>query len=237
MTHNKPGILVFAGGNKIGGGSGFQEMKEYSLTDPPGLSADIVAVVSNHERGGVYKHSQYFNPKVPFRFWPGPFRAEGYQSLVEEFKPDIVQLSGWVKMTFGLDPKKTVNIHPGLLPGKGEHGEFGGQGAYGKNVHIAAIKAFQEKRIIQSGVTIHFVTEGYDEGPIIWKMPVLIRKEDTPKTLANRVNQVERAWQSHVVNLVANGLITLHGGPENWEVVVHRSLINFPGISATARIG
>jgi len=234
MTSNtgKPRMMVFATGEKDGGGSGLLEMGEYSLTNPPGLDVNIVAAISNHENGGVSVHADTL--KIPFRFWDGPFNAEGYQALVDEFNPDMISLSGWLKLTVGLDVRKAVNIHPGLIPGRGEHGEFGGLGLYGKNVHIAAIKAFHQGRITQSGVTIHFANEKYDEGPTIWRMPVLIREEDTPESLANRVNQVERAWQSHVINLVANRQVILRGEPKNWEVTAHMSLKNFPGIQATA---
>lgn len=225
----KPGILVFATGSANGGGSGALEMAEYSRTELPGLNADILAFVSNHENGGVRKHADSL--EVPFEFWNGPFSAEGYQSLERKYKPDLTMLSGWLKMVKGLDPKKTINIHPGPLPGNGSHGEFGGERMYGHYVHEAVMRAYREGRVNQSAVTIHFVTEKYDRGPIIWQMPVLIRRDDTPDTLANRVNQVERAWQSHIVNLVANKLIVLMGdNSKNWYVAANRTIKDLPGL-------
>jgi len=59
---------------------------------------------------------------------------------------------------------------------------------------------------------MHFVDERYDHGPIFFRLPVLIRPDDTPETLAGRLNEKERAWQSFILNLVVKGFITLVEG-------------------------
>jgi len=194
---------VLASGDAEGGGSGFQEMVEYSQTDPAILNAEIVGVVSHHADGGVVRRARKL--KIPFHFWPGPFTAEGYQGLVQMYQPDFVMCSGWLKLVRGLRPDRTINIHPGPLP------KFGGPGMWGHHVHEAVKLAYDEGRIKQSAVTMHFVTAEYDRGPTIWQFPVFIRPEDTPDSIANRVNQVERAWQSHVLNRVVQGDIWLGG--------------------------
>lgn len=206
MKSAQPKLLVFASGSKDGGGSGFQEMVEFTRTDPPVLDANIVGVVSNHEFGGVRKKDDKLG--VPFIYWKAGslYGAEGYQRLVEQFKADYVMLSGWLKLVCGLDPARTINIHPGPLP------EFGGPGLYGHHVHEAVTKAYREGRIKQSAVTMHFVTEEYDRGPIIHQFPVLIREDDTPETLAARVNEKERALQSIILNRVVHGYLYYHEG-------------------------
>lgn len=224
----KKRILILASGSKNGGGSGAQEMKEYSCTSPAVLNAEIIAFVSNHPEGGLYKHAE--NLGVLFRYWPGPFDANGYQSLIKAYEPDLVMCSGWIKQVAGLDPRTTVNIHPALLPGGGTHGRFGGPGMYGHFVHEAVMEAYRRGEVTQSGVTMHFVTEEYDVGPVIWQMPILIRENDTPDSLGGRVNQVERAWQSHVVNLLVHGRVRLEGAPGDWYVAAERSVIGFPGL-------
>lgn len=198
-------ILVFASGDAKGGGSGFQELVEFSRTNPPVLDAEIVGVVSNHPEGGVFKRARSL--QIPFEYWPGPFDAKGYRSIVEKYRADFVMCSGWLKFVRGLDPARTVNIHPGPLP------RFGGQGMYGHHVHEAVIAAYRRGEITQSAITMHFVDEtAYDHGPILFQMPVLIRPEDDAETLAKRVNEKERAWQSHILNLVVHGYIYLSGG-------------------------
>jgi phosphoribosylglycinamide formyltransferase 1 len=198
-------VLVFASGDDQGGGSGFQELVEFSRTDPPVLDAQIIGVISNHQNGGVRKRADALH--IPFEYWPGPYRAESYRAFVRKYQADFVMCSGWLKFVRGLDPAKTVNIHPGPLP------RFGGAGMYGHYVHEAVIAAYRQGEVTQSAVTMHFVDEAaYDHGPIIFQMPVLIRPEDDAESLAKRVNEKERAWQSHILNLVIHRHICLKDG-------------------------
>ena len=198
-------VLVFASGDAMAGGSGFQELVEFSRTHPPVLDAQIIGVISNHQNGGVRKRADAL--RIPFEYWSGPYDAKGYRGFVEKYQADFVMCSGWLKFVRGLDPTKTVNIHPGPLP------QFGGTGMYGHHVHEAVITAYRRGEITQSAVTMHFVDEAaYDHGPIIFQMPVLIRPEDDAETLAKRVNEKERAWQSHILNLVVHRHIYLKEG-------------------------
>src|SRR5512135_233864 len=198
-------ILVFASGDEKGGGSGFQELVEFSRTDPPVLDAQIVGVISNHPHGGVRKRADAL--QISFEHWSGPFDAKGYRTLVEKYRADFVMCSGWLKFVRGLDPARTVNIHPGPLP------RFGGAGMFGHHVHEGVMAAYRRGEITQSAVTMHFVDEAaYDHGPIIFQMPVLIRPEDDAESLAKRVNEKERAWQSYILNLVVHQHIYLSNG-------------------------
>jgi len=198
-------VLVFASGDEKGGGSGFQELVEFSRTNPPVLDAQIVGVISNHPQGGVHRRADALH--IPFEHWAGPYDAKGYQTFVGKFQADFVMCSGWLKFVRGLDPAKTVNIHPGPLP------QFGGPGMFGHHVHEAVVAAYRRGEITQSAVTMHFVDDvAFDHGPTIFQMPVLIRPDDDAETLAQRVNEKERAWQSHILNLVVHGYITLDRG-------------------------
>ncbi len=198
-------ILVFASGDEKGGGSGFQELVEFSRTNPPVLDAQIIGVISNHPQGGVRKRADALH--IPFGYWAGPFDAKGYRTFVETYQADFVMCSGWLKFVRGLDPAKTINIHPGPLP------RFGGTGMYGHYVHEAIMAAYHRGEITQSAVTLHFVDDvAYDNGPIIFQMPVLIRPDDNAETLAKRVNEKERAWQSYILNLVVHRHIYLKDG-------------------------
>src|SRR4030042_1866208 len=198
-------VLVFASGDEKGGGSGFQELVEFSRTNPPVLDAQIVGVISNHQKGGVRRRADALH--IPFEYWPGPFDAEGYRTFVKKYQADFVMCSGWLKFVRGLDPAKTVNIHPGPLP------RFGGPQMYGHYVHEAVRAAYHRGEITQSAVTMHFVDDvGYDNGPILFQMPVLLRSDDDAGTLAKRGNEKERAWQSHILNLGVHGHIYLSDG-------------------------
>lgn len=78
-------------------------------------------------------------------------------------------------------PNRIVNIHPALLP------KYGGKGMYGKHVHRAVLEGGER----ESGITIHYVNEHYDEGNIIFQARCEVKPEDRPETLARRVQQLE----------------------------------------------
>ena len=194
-------IIVFASGGSKGGGSGFQKLVEGSLTGV--LKAEIVAVASNHPKGGVKKIADDFD--VKFVHFPGPWEAEGYQQIINEYKPDLIALSGWIKHAKGLDPRITINIHPGPLP------EFGGKGMHGHHVHEKVLEAYSQGKILFSAVTMHFVTEDYDMGPIIFSYPVYVGKNYDADQIADEVNKIEHGWQAFITNLVVNGKIYWDG--------------------------
>ncbi len=210
-------VLVFASGDPKGGGSGCQELVEFSRTNPPVLDAQVIGVVSNHENGGVRRRADALH--VPFEYWPGPYDANGYRAFVEKYQTDFVMCSGWLKFVRGLEPSRTLNIHPGPLP------RFGGAGMYGHRVHEAVMAAYHRGEIVQSAVTMHFVDEtAYDHGPIIFQMPVLIRPDDDAESLAKRVNEKERAWQSYILNLVVHRQICLKDGQVVYKADAPRRL-------------
>ncbi len=251
---NKKKIIVFASGTKEGGGSGFENL--VNATKDGILDAEIIAVVSNHEHGGVRERADrlgipfvYFaarklpesgesassadrfvdkdgNPKDKSEF----AIAENYQKLAEG--ADLVCLSGWLKLVTGLDPKKTINIHPGPLP------RFGGPGMYGHHVHEAVMEAYgnpsnssgqvgspqaslAQAPVTHSAVTMHFVTEKYDEGPVFFTQSVPIMPDDTAETLAKRVNEQEHIWQPLITQKVLSGEINWDGkNPESLQGAV-----------------
>lgn len=193
----KPRLLVFNSGS----GSGFQELVENSRTGI--LNAHIVGLVSDKE--GYKCIDRAIKLGVFFTESMNGFEIKDYQDLVKYYRADYVALSGWLKLTKGLNPCKTFNIHPGPLP------DFGGLGMYGHHVHEAVIKAYKERKISKSEVCMHFVTDKYDTGPVFFRYPVLIRSDYTPETLGNRVNKIEHGWQSFVTNLVVTGQIYWDG--------------------------
>jgi folate-dependent phosphoribosylglycinamide formyltransferase PurN len=218
MQNSYKKIIVFASGTKDGGGSGFENLVMASRDGR--LSGEIVAVVSNHQNGGVRQRADRLG--VPFVYFPaqkpvegenGPIgsefgTAENYKKIVGD--ADLVCLSGWLKLVTGLDPRKTINIHPGPLP------SFGGAGMYGHHVHEAVMEAYHRGEVTHSAVSMHFVTEKYDEGPLFFSQSVPILQGDTADTLAARVLEVEHKWQPIVTDKVLRGEISWDGkNPES----------------------
>ena len=79
-------------------------------------------------------------------------------------------------------PKRIINVHPALLP------KFGGKGMYGMNVHKAVIEAGEK----ESGITVHYLNERYDEGEVIFQAKCKVTTVDTPETLAQKVHDLEK---------------------------------------------
>ncbi len=203
MQKTNPNILVFASGTKTGGGSGFETMVRAARTRPPILDAWICGVITNHFEGGVWQKAKTLG--IRSEYWVGPYRARGYQNFVKYFNADYVMLSGWLKLVTGLDPARTINIHPGPLP------RFGGPKLYGRYVHEAVMAAYQRGEITHTAVTMHFVDEMYDHGPILFALPVPIEPGDTTETVAAKVNRAEHEWQPRVLNYVVHGQVRLVG--------------------------
>jgi len=112
---------------------------------------------------------------------------------------DFIVLAGflWLVPAYLIEayPNRIVNIHPALLP------KYGGKGMYGSNVHKAVLEASER----ESGITIHYVNEKYDEGAIVFQARCDINENDTPETLAARIHELEHEHYPAVIeNLLGN---------------------------------
>ena len=209
MPTDYPRLIVFASGSKDGGGSGFANLIKAQRENM--LRYNVVAVVSNHENGGVRKHADTLG--VPFLHFPGPFEMAEYKRIVRWFNARFVSLSGWLKHVVGLDSRTCFNIHPCILP------EFGGPGMYGHHVHEAALNAFREGRLEHSAVCMHFVTEQYDRGPVFFQHDVPIMANDSADSLGERVNKSEHRFQPLITDMVVRGMISWDGqNPDSLKV-------------------
>lgn len=116
---------------------------------------------------------------------------------------DYVAMAGFLKLAPVPDDfiGRVLNIHPALIP------SFCGRGMYGLRVHQAAL----DYGVKVTGVTVHFVDNEYDAGPIIWQQPVPVFDDDTADTLAARVFGAEKEAYPQVLRLLAAGRIKLQG--------------------------
>lgn len=104
---------------------------------------------------------------------------------------DLVVLAGflWLIPPQLISAVKIINIHPALLP------KYGGKGMYGAKVHEAVV-ANREK---ESGITIHYVNDKYDEGTIIFQARCDVNENDTPDDVASKVHQLEYQYYPEVI--------------------------------------
>jgi formyltetrahydrofolate-dependent phosphoribosylglycinamide formyltransferase len=122
---------------------------------------------------------------------------------LERQEPDLVLLLGFLS-PFELRGRyegRALNVHPALIPA------FSGQGFYGRRVHEAVIAA----GVKVSGATVHFVDEEYDHGPIVLQRTVAVLDDDTPESLAARVQALERELIPEAVRLFAAGRLEIRG--------------------------
>ena len=193
-----------------GGGSGFENLVIASRNGS--LDANIVAVVSNHEHGGVRERADRLG--VPFIYFPGPYDAQYYSSILQNTAMERMErselwvaLSGWFKIVKGLDPRKTFNIHPALLSQL--TGRFAAM--YGLRLRGAVKAAFDAGEISESGFTMHFVTEELDRGPVFFEHRVPLHKGMNTDDIQKAVQKAEHEWQPKITNLVVHGGIRWDG--------------------------
>jgi phosphoribosylglycinamide formyltransferase-1 len=115
------------------------------------------------------------------------FAVNGYVESLKNAGIDFIVLAGFLwkvpEVLVKAYPKAIINIHPALLP------KYGGKGMYGARVHEAVITAGEK----ESGITIHWINEHYDEGAIIFQAKCSIDASDTPTSLANKIHALEHA--------------------------------------------
>ena len=124
-------------------------------------------------------------------------------SVLNEYQIDLIALAGfmWLVPAYLIRSYagRILNIHPALLPA------YGGKGMYGKHVHQAVYQAGER----QSGITIHEVNERYDEGPIVFQATCPLTAEDTPGTIAAKVQQLEHQHFAPVIERFAQERLSI----------------------------
>jgi phosphoribosylglycinamide formyltransferase-1 len=156
-------------------------------------TANVALIVSNNPNAGVLKIAEANNIPSLIIQKEKFFKEDAYVPELKKAAIDFIVLAGFLwKIPFLIINEyrnKIINIHPALLP------KFGGKGMYGNAVHEAVLSA-QEK---QSGITIHFVDELYDNGKTIFQTTCDVYENDTTETLAKRIHQLEYKYFPKVI--------------------------------------
>ena len=205
-------IAIFASG----GGSNFKAIYKKIISGD--IPAKISIVVSNNPNCGAINFAEK-NALPTFIFnkvrYPDSHSRNVIlmQNLLKA-NIDLICLAGYMKMI----PNNIVaqykncilNIHPSLLP------DFGGKGFYGMKVHEAVIQS----NAIESGVTVHFVDDKYDHGPIVIQKKVKVEADDTPDVLAKKVLILEHRIYPEVVKAFCEGRIVFENNKPKIEVII-----------------
>lgn len=178
-------IVIFASGS----GSNAEQIVQYFQSNS---SVEVSAFFTNNAKAGVIERGNRLGiPTVVFH--TEAVKNGSVLEAVKKFNPDLIVLAGYLKLIpsswVEAFPNKIINIHPALLP------KHGGKGMYGMNVH----KVVVENGDKESGITIHYVTEAYDEGAPIFQASVPVSPNDTPEDVQKKVQILEHEHFPRIV--------------------------------------
>jgi phosphoribosylglycinamide formyltransferase-1 len=171
------------------------------------LDVDIAAVVSSRPNAyGLERARRHGIPAYPLDRRAHAEEAafqEALHRVLDAVQPDLVALAGFLSRfeLRGRYAGRTMNIHGALIPA------FCGKGFYGMRVHRAVL----EYGVKVSGATVHFCDEEYDTGPIILQKPVPVLDDDSPESLAERVQAAEREIYPRAIQLFAEDRLRIEG--------------------------
>ncbi|CAM3636940.1 phosphoribosylglycinamide formyltransferase [Mucilaginibacter galii] len=182
----KTRIAIFASGS----GSNAQKILEYFKHHDQG---EVVLILTNNPQSYVLQRADNF--EIPSHVFT---RNEFYQTddvvkLLKSMEVDLVVLAGFLWLVpaslLKAFPNQIINIHPALLP------KYGGKGMYGDNVHKAVLANGET----ESGITIHFVNEHFDEGETIHQAKFKIEPGDTLDSIKLKGQQLEHQHLPKVI--------------------------------------
>ncbi len=169
------------------------EVFEPSLSHSEKHDIKVALIVCNKPGAGVLNIAERNNIPTLIIDKEKFFRGNAYLDVLKEKSIGFIVLAGFLwKIPDALIkayPNKIINIHPALLP------KYGGKGMYGEKVHQAVI----DNKEKESGITIHYVDEHYDNGDIILQATCPVLPADTADTLAHRVHELEHRFYPGVI--------------------------------------
>jgi phosphoribosylglycinamide formyltransferase 1 len=181
LPHNNASakrITIFASG----AGSNAQQIINYFRNSN---LASVALIVCNKPGAGVISIAEKENIPLLLIEKDHFFAGDGYLPQLQQVKTDLIVLAGFLwkipQVLIDAYPRCIINIHPALLP------KYGGKGMYGQYVHEAILNAGE----MESGITIHYVDEHYDNGDIIFQTACPVLEGDSPDALAHRIHHLE----------------------------------------------
>jgi len=181
-------IAIFASGNGTNAENIISHLKTIS-----NLKISVSLIVTDKENAGI--HEVAFKNNIPIFVIPKSDINVGAEMLkhLKSHQIAFIVLAGYLKKVpiniLQAYERNVINIHPALLP------KYGGKGMYGNRVHEAVI----ENKASESGITIHYVDEIYDNGEIILQEKCSVSEMDTAETLADKIHQLEYKYYPEVI--------------------------------------
>ena len=190
----KKRIAIFASGS----GSNAQKILEYFKDHS---SAEVSIILSNNPDAYVLQRADNF--EIPTHVFDRDefYHSDDVLNLLTNLQIDLIVLAGFLWLIpanlIQAFPDRIINIHPALLP------SYGGKGMYGSHVHQAVLEAKES----ESGITIHYVNERFDEGKIIYQAKYKIEPNDTIELIQFKGQQLEHLHYPKVIENIIKELI------------------------------
>ncbi len=179
-------IVIFASGS----GTNAENVIKFFLNRD---DASVIKVFTNNPKAQVLERAKKLNVNTVLFHKDAFTSSNEILHALKALNPDLIVLAGFLlqfpEHILQEFPNKVINIHPALLP------KYGGKGMYGMNVHEAVVKNNEK----QSGITIHYVNERYDEGTIIFQATCQVNETDTAKDVAAKIHDLEMEYFPKVV--------------------------------------
>ena len=173
-------IVLFASGNGSNVENIIRHFKNSKLIA-------VAGVFSNNTQAKVLEKAKNHNV-ASFVFTKSDLESDLVLQKLQSIQPDLIVLAGFLfkipEHIIAEFPHKIINVHPALLP------KYGGKGMYGMNVH----KTVLENKDKETGITIHYVNEHYDEGEFIFQTSVNIEECQTPEEIAAKIHELEQQY-------------------------------------------
>jgi phosphoribosylglycinamide formyltransferase-1 len=181
-------IVIFASGS---GSNAENIIRFFNNTK----TAEVTNVLCNIADAQIFDRCKNLNIKC-LLFNKNDFSTSDNVLNILKNEADFIILAGFLwripQKIVTAFPKKIMNIHPALLP------KYGGKGMYGMHVH----KAVKENNEEETGITIHYVNENYDEGAVIFQAKTALNSQDTAETIAEKIHLLEQRYFPKVIEEV-----------------------------------
>ena len=189
-SDKKVSILIFASGN----GSNAENI--ITFFQKKSIHINWIIITNNSNAGVIERSVRLDIPIMAFS------KEDFYNNTVLEkinlFNPSLIILAGFLlkipKQIIENFPNKIINIHPSLLP------KYGGKGMYGINVHKKVI----ENQESESGISIHYVNQNYDEGKVIFQKSITISYPTDASNLSKKIHELEMKYFPEVIEKLLN---------------------------------
>jgi len=161
-------------------------------------NASVIQVLTNNPHAKVISRCNKLKTSCLSFNRVSFYNKDDVLNILLSSKPDLIVLAGFLwkfpENILNRFPDKVINIHPALLP------KYGGKGMYGKYVHEAVVR----NKEVETGITIHYVNERYDEGNIIFQAKCEVIPSDSVEDVAAKIHELEMEHFPNVVDKLLN---------------------------------